>query len=303
MAKFMLVIVFLVFIIGGFYLIQGSIRRQLAFTLTRPGATSSAPAGYVYSPPKYQPKPYSAPAPTPTPTPTSATTSSINPYDIPQGYTLAQLSPYFHKIRIGSLYSGSSFSRGLTSLYASFYGDESINVTGWDIRARDGDQLVPRAVNIYDPSGLSAETDIVMRGGDTVNIYTSRSAIGENLRLNKCLGYLENYNHFDPPLPQSCPYIDRSEVRNFSGACQDYVTSLGGCRLPDPNPPIPQNDDACRYYLDTINYRGCFQKHFGDKDFLGNEWRVWSGNIFLDERHDHVLLLDRSGLIVDVRDY
>ncbi|MDP2598601.1 MAG: hypothetical protein Q8P49_02100, partial [Candidatus Liptonbacteria bacterium] len=126
---------------------------------------------------------------------------------------------------------------------------------------------------------------------------------GRNLRLNKCIGYLENYNHFDPPLPMNCPYVDRSEVRGFSGACQDYATSLGGCRLPDPNPPIPSNDDACRYYLDTINYKGCFQKHFSDQDFLGHEWRVWSGGSFLDERHDHVVLLDKSGLVVDVRDY
>ena len=233
----------------------------------------------------------------------SSGTSAINSADIPAGFTASQLSPYFHKVRLSSVSAGSSYSIGQISLYASFSDNAAVNVTGWTIRAHYGGEIVPQAVNFYEPSGLAAESDIILRSGDYVNIYSSASAIGENLRLNKCTGYLENNNHFTPSLPQDCPSIDRSDIRGFSGACQNYISSLYGCRLPDPNPPVPQNDYGCLSYLTTINFKGCYDRHTGDSNFLSHEWRVWTNYRFLDQYHDQLLLLDKNGLLVDVYQY
>ncbi|MDO8536964.1 MAG: hypothetical protein Q7R94_01815, partial [bacterium] len=235
----------------------------------------------------------------------------INPLYIPAGFTAKDLSPYFHKIRIGTVYSGSEYSDGQVSLYASFYssdqsgvpGTVSINVSGWFLRAREGSQIVPQAVNVYDPSGLTAEADIYLKEGDALNIYTGTSAISKNLHLNKCLGFLENTNHFTPSLPKSCPYVERQEISGFSGECQDYILSLGSCGLPEPNPPLPENDYGCRAYLNAINYKGCFERYRADADFLSREWWAWTGSKFLDERHDKLMLLDRKGLLVDLYEY
>jgi len=36
---------------------------------------------------------------------------------------------------------------------------------------------------------------------------------------------------------------------------------------------------------------------------LSHEWRVWTGHKFLDYYHDKLLLLDKNGLLVDLRQY
>ncbi len=228
--------------------------------------------------------------------------SSINPADIPSGYTLAQLSPFFHKIKFGTLSPGNIYSYGEISLSDSDQSTTTIDVTGWQIKSNRGDEYIPTAVNLYDPSGLTPPTDILLSNGQTLNIYSNTSHF--NLRLNECIGYVQNVNPFNPALPMDCPYARQSDIASFTGLCQQYILSLGSCAFPDMNnASIPQNDYACRSYLDNLNYGGCFAKHVNDADFLSNEWRVWTGSNVIDPIHDTVLLLDRNGLLVDMRTY
>lgn len=240
----------------------------------------------------------------PAPPSSGATIQSPNSTVLPGGFTVSQLSPYYKKVRISSIspssfgfYSGSSL--GLVSLSASLSTDERINVTGWLLKGNRGSQFIPGAVNVYDPSGLSEESDIYLANGEVINMYTNYSPIGRNLRLNKCIGYLQNTLAFNPSLPMSCPSVNRSEILNFSGGCQNYILSLGSCALPAPNPPIPQNDYSCQSFLNTLNYRGCFERHRGAPDFLSREWRVWTGSQFVDPQHDRIFLFDKNGLLVD----
>jgi len=229
-------------------------------------------------------------------------TPTINPSDIPAGYTLAQLSPFFHRVTFGSLYAGNGYSYGQISLYDSSQAPTSIDVTGWQIKSNRSGEYIPTAVNLYDPSGLAAPGDIIMQNNQTLNIYSNTSPF--NLRLNKCIGYIQNSNPFNPSLPSNCPYVTQSDVSSFTGVCEQYVYSLGSCQLPDMNNiSIPQTDYACRSYLENLNYGGCFAKHVNDSDFLSNEWRVWMGSNVIDPIHDTVLLLDRNGLLVDLRTY
>jgi hypothetical protein len=115
---------------------------------------------------------------------------------------------------------------------------------------------------------------------------------------------VQNANHFTPSLPLSCPYVVQSDISSFTGECPQYIDSLTSCAVPNMNNfSIPQNDYACRTYLENLNYGGCFKKHVNDSDFLSNEWRVWTGSNIIDPLHDTVLLLDRNGLLVDLRTY
>ena len=232
----------------------------------------------------------------------SKATTSINPADIPTGYTEAQLSPFFHKIRFGSLSAGSVYSYGTISLQNSSNETSSIDVTGWQIKSNRGGEYIAQAVNLYDPSGLTPAGDIILKKGHVLNIYSNNAPF--NLRLNKCIGYIGNVNKFTPALPRNCPYVNQSDISTFTGVCQQYIYSLGTCSFPNTNSvSIPQTDYACRAYLDTLNYGGCFKKHVNDADFLSNEWRVWAGSNVIDSVHDIVLLLDRNGLLVDYRKY
>lgn len=258
------------------------------------------PAGEYYAPPPAPPLPPASTAPPPS---AHATTPTIRPEEIPAGFKAEDISPYFRKLRISVSPSHSSDYPEQIAIYAYLDKGEKAKVTGWRLQGNRGSQIIPPAVNFYEPSGLAPEEDIYLENGHTLYMYSGRSAAGRNLRLNRCTGYLENYLDFVPPLPLSCPSIDRSEISGFSGQCQEVILSIGSCRLPPPNPLLPQNDYACRAFLDTLNYAGCVARWRRTEDFLSKEWRVWYGSPFLDERHDRVLLLDADGKLVDIYVY
>lgn len=272
------------------------------------GFPTSTPDLYPRTNTYPKPAPKSTPVPTPPPTTKQEEIKpAIDPRLIPPGFSLEDLSPYFKKIRPSISYNQISLSANFspsTSLGTS--GSNAINISGWELKAENGSLLVPKAVNIYDPLGLAAEGDITLRSGETFRSYYGQSAIGVNFRLNKCIGYLENANDFNPSLPRSCPNpVNDFNMSRVSGACQDYINSLSSCRLPDNSLPvsIPKSDYVCQEYLDQINMRGCYDRHRFDPDFLSREWRGWFKNIFLDPRHDTVYLLDNQKKLVDVYSY
>ena len=187
-------------------------------------------------------------------------------------------------------------------LYANLAKGEFRNITGWTIKSNKGSFIIPQAQEVYSFGG--AQGNINLQSGDKISFYPTNGPKG-NFRLNKCAGYIEEISPFTPSLPKTCPYISRSEITNFSGACQEYILSLRSCQEPSANPPIPLNDDACRNFLRKLNYVGCVEKYGKDSDFLSGDWRVWIGdqlNIF-DPLHDKVQLLDRAGKVVDEYTY
>ena len=227
-----------------------------------------------------------------TPTPT------IDPSRIPSGFSIKDISPYFGKISM-SVSPGYSGSYSQISIRDNMNSSEgTVKITGWLLKGNRGNQYIPKAVGVYLPSGFVSESDIYFKNGDTLTIYSTYGALGVNLRMNKCVGYLANTVKFNPPVYPSCPSLNRSEISSFTGQCQSYVLSLGGCQSPAPNPPIPFNDSACADFLSKLNYAGCFAKHQNDYDFLGNQWYAWSGSQFLDYQHDRLLLFDKQGLLV-----
>ncbi|MDE1970604.1 MAG: hypothetical protein KGI50_03440 [Patescibacteria group bacterium] len=246
------------------------------------------------------PSPSASPS---SPTVSASTSTPINPYDIPAGFSANDLSPYFHKIRFSTAYPGYGSSYGQVALSSNFYDDEHIDITGWLIQGNQGSQIVPHAINVYDPTGLAPETDIIMKQNSIVRMYSTASAIGRNLQLNECSGYLANANSFTPELPLTCPRPTDSEISGYSNPCQDYVSSLSTCGAPAANPPGLEYDNACRSYLLTLNYRGCYERHVNDVNFLGNEWWVWTNNNFVATRRENLRLFDNNHLLVDTYQY
>lgn len=233
----------------------------------------------------------------------STPTSSIPSWEIPTGFTASQLSPDFHDVRIGGVSYGSAYSYyGTISLYAYLPASTTIDITGWEIKSNRGGEYIPKAINVYDPSGLTAPSDIAIKNGDDVYLYSSSAPF--NLRLNECIGYIAAENKFTPALPESCPQLDLSEVEGFSSECYNYVESLGSCQVPNlNNANIPYYDTGCYSYIENIGYASCFNQHASDPNFLSNQIWVWTGSNIVDEYHDQVELLDKNGLVVDVYTY
>ncbi len=255
---------------------------------------------------------YISPSPTYYTPPSFSSLSEIPDYSIPSGFTRSQLSSYFGKMRISAQYNSFySYNPSEFQIYSNLSGAEKVNITGWRIKTNKGEIIIPQAINIYNPSGLNPQGDIVLSANNYIHIYIGRSSIGKNFRLNKCIGYLQNDYVFFPQLPQNCPTPSRSDTSYLSGRCQSYVSSLWGCMVPDKDSESfyasvggnKREEVDCRAFLDTINQNGCFQKYHFDKDFLSNEWRVWVNSYILDSQHDRILLFDKQGLLVDEYTY
>jgi len=123
--------------------------------------------------------------------------------------------------------------------------------------------------------------------------------------LNECTGYMAHVANFVPALPNTCPYIDQSQLQSFTGQCQQFIESVGQCQAPDmSSPQVPQADYACMQYLENnFTYRSCFNQHSADANFLSNQIWVWTGANIVDQYHNTILLLDKNGLLVDLYNY
>jgi len=223
----------------------------------------------------------------------------------PTGFSLKDLSPFYKKIKINYINPG-FYGMGTISLSADYDLEYSINITGWKIKSNKGELIIPQGVNDYPPSGFTENSDILLEKNGRVSIYNWTSANGRNLRINKCIGYLNNTYKFTPSLP--CSYTNlysRDEITTFSGRCQNYILSLGSCRIPTPQDLNTfSNEPACRSFLDRFSYSGCYLRLQNSSNFLSNEWIIWIPGFWdFDRNHDRVLLLDKNNLLVDIYVY
>jgi hypothetical protein len=224
----------------------------------------------------------------------------------PHGFTVDQLSPWYDMVRVGSVRRTNQVGgrESFTLTAQSSVGDGVIAITGWYIEANRGRRLtIPTAISDYNP-GFSYAGPVVLGRGDKMVAYSNKSAFGRNIRLNKCVGYLNNVYSFNPPFPSRCPkVVNRDEISSFVGACQSLLLSVRGCQelLPSDLAAFANRDRQCVDYAhDRFGYGPCYRRHHTDADFLSSEWYVWMDREFpFDFNHDRVVLYDQNGLLVD----
>lgn len=230
-------------------------------------------------------------------------------YQLPPGISPSQVSNHFGQVKIGGVSSYFGFvSQSYLQLYSYLPAGATVDITGWHVKGNRGDVSIPQAVNFYDWTGLSPDTDIVLSANSNVYLYGNTSAIARNLRLNKCTGFLNLTNTFNPPLPNSCPalYV-RNQIVGLSGYCQSYILSLGACQAPSTNfynsLPGDNEGNQCRDFLNTLTPKSCYDNHRSDPDFLSNTWMLWINQNAFDPLHDQLTLYDTNGKIVDQYTY
>jgi hypothetical protein len=238
--------------------------------------------------------------------PATSTKQTITP---PSGFILSDISPHYGQIKINSVNRSSYSGYTSFSLVAGYTLSKPINITGWHLKSNTGYVLIPTAVSDYNPGGVAPSVDIVLGSNQKVNFYSNASPIVTNLRMNKCIGYLNNTYKFNPALQNNCPAMyNRSEISSFTGACQNLIISLSNCSSPKPdelNKLPAYTDIACKEFINSrFNYNGCYNSHHSDVDFLKDEWIVWLGGLLsFDSSHDQLNLFDSRGLLVDQNTY
>jgi hypothetical protein len=254
----------------------------------------------------YTPSPSSAPSPTPSSPPAPSPTPTPAPAPVPPppaGFTQGDLSPFYGKVTLSYVSRPSYYvGGGVISVRADGQLGDPVDVTGWKVKGNKGEVNLSGAPAPGGPDPIN-QTTLLLRPGDELIAYGGyinyRLPV-LNVRLNKCTGYLNDRYNLNPRVPENCPRYTRDEFATFTGACQNYLYSLRSCGTPPPEKINELSyDAACRAFLDTLNYDGCYRRHRSDGDFLQGGWRVWLPSaIPFSVDHDRILLLDWQGLLV-----
>lgn len=188
---------------------------------------------------------------------------------------------------------------------------EKILISDWTLKSEmTGTTIkIGEASKLPYTSQINKESAVFVSGGDRIIITTGRSPIGVSFQINKCSGYLEQFQNFYPSISKQCPLVEDENLPTsgpnaFNDECWDYIESISRCETPLVFPLDMQYE--CRSYLTTeINHNACIDNYKNNGDFYQPEWRI-----FLDRETDLwkkereiIELLDAQGKIVDVYSY
>ena len=210
-------------------------------------------------------------------------------------------SPYYGKVRISSVRAETSYHSCLITLSVRVYSGEKINITGWKIKARRGEIIIPQGIEKY--QSHRSPSDIIIKEYTNIYLINDSNPLGrdKNFQLNKCFGYIKNYHSFYPSFYAYCPKPKLEDISHLNPYCQEYILRLSNCEIPNYSNNIKiAIDSKCVSFLNnTFNYSSCFKKHSKDDNFLKNYWYVYTGTDIVEPLHDTIYLYDPNGLIVD----
>lgn len=134
---------------------------------------------------------------------------------------------------------------------------------------------------------------------------SGKSPVSGNLKINKCSGYLNQFNKFVPAVSARCPAIkDLSEAQKLDDTCLLYLPKIKTCAMPTS---LPTNlSSSCQQFIQNhASYSGCVNDHKNDKDFDGGEWRVFFERTseFWASRNETIKVIDKSGNVLAETSY
>ena len=163
---------------------------------------------------------------------------------------------------------------------------------GWTIKIGELNYNIDKAVIDYIHGEINDEEIISMWPNDKMYISLSNSPIGYSFLVNKCSGYLGQFQEYSPPLIKACPNYSN----NIDNECQYLIPSLENCAYPQEN-EIKSNDNCYIRILDIANYNSCYYANYlSGNNFYGNEWRIFTGSI--EELPNSISILDKEKLLI-----
>jgi hypothetical protein len=189
---------------------------------------------------------------------------------------------------------------------------QPINITGWTlVSTSTGTRItIPKSTYLYFAGGQNAEQDVYVENGDTIYLTTGNSPIGSGFKVNKCSGYLTQFQIFNPGVNTNCPLphdenlssIPRSPVND---ACLDYIQNFPQCRIQTETLPLNWGYECTNFIYTKITYPSCVDTHKNDSNFYQHEWRIYlkrSERIWKNYR-ENITLYDNNGKVVDTLYY
>lgn len=194
--------------------------------------------------------------------------------------------------------------RRLIEIQADSNSKKPLNITGWYIKGvmdREA-RVIGQGAHLFYQGKVNPERDIILYPGEKAYIIAGESPVGASFRINKCSGYLQQFQIFEPNLSVSCPHpgLDRTMVITDS-ICSQFMRSILRCNAFVGQ--FPSNiTEACKNLVnDNLTHNSCVSNHLQDKDFYKGEWRVYLGgkDFFGSQNGDVITIYDKEGNKVD----
>lgn len=221
-------------------------------------------------------------------------------------------SIHYGKVRLGSVSRSQTANGEYITLYTDSFSTTSIPLAGWTIKSRGSGQsiAIPQATLLFFAGHTNGEQNIVLSPGDIVYLVTGHSPNGASFKINKCSGYLEQFQDFTPYISSECPAPRNEDLssiprRTVNDACFDYIEYMPSCRIHTGTLPQNWSYECLNFITTKINYPSCVNTHKGDSDFYKKEWRVFlkrTEPLWKSSRED-IVLLDAEGKIVSELKY
>jgi len=203
-------------------------------------------------------------------------------------------------------------SREYLTIELSSRATTSVPITGWLVRSANtgNTATIPKASYLFFAGQVNYEENIILSPGDKVYLVTGISPNGASFKVNKCSGFLSQFQTFVPYLNTSCPRprdMDLSSIPNLTinDACFDYIDRFPSCRIETKTLPINWSYECKNFIYEKINYNSCINLYKNDQDFYKKEWRVYlkRSEVLWKQRRENVILYDNEGKIVDSLSY
>ncbi len=218
-------------------------------------------------------------------------------------------SAYKHRVILlaGSGARNSDPRREYVEIQAARSNSAPLNISRWSLGGSSGLKAAfgKGAILAY-PGRINPQSDIFLKPGERAYIVTGESPIGTSFKLNKCSGYLGQFQNFSPPLPKRCPLPrDDNPPASLGEECLDYVARLPRCEMPVKDIPAGLSASCLDYIGEKINYGACVRLHEGDEGFYEPEWRIYLGKSeeLWKNGMETIILRDENGRAVDWASY
>lgn len=226
-----------------------------------------------------------------------------------------EISQFENKIAIKRSSTGpkkNSVNEEYVALSASSKNIGSVSLAGWQLESMITRKraVIGGAIEIYMSGIINQQPPLHLAPGETVIIATGRSPVGASFKINKCVGYFEQFQDFSPRLSKRCPdandeFNKMASIPVNDFVCEDFIDDISRCEMPLSSFPLGASNECSGFVSENINYTGCVKNHKNDLDFLDKEWRVFLGRNeeLWREKRETVRLLDNEGKVVDTYTY
>lgn len=227
--------------------------------------------------------------------------SSYIEYDDPKD---SPISPYHNKVKISTIRKERNDNPSYIKLRVST--KEEINLTGFVLKTRHGEFVIPKGVERYKSN--QTERNIVIEENSYIYLVNDSSPIrADAFRINNCFGYLADYDDIYPRTRCSYSYVkpEKEDLYHLHPVCQEYILDLRQYEIPNysNNLSVATKSSCVSYLNDNFNYSGCYRNHYKDENFFKDYWYVYTNSKLIEPLHDIIYLYDRNGYLVNTYSY